>query len=63
MFGLGIPELLLLVLMGFWIWMIIDCATKEKGNDRIVWVIIVVFTNVLGAAIYFFVRYLPRRNR
>jgi len=38
--------------------MIIDCATKEpsEGNDRLVWVVIVVFTHFIGAAIYFFVR-------
>jgi hypothetical protein len=64
--GLGLPEVLLLfVVLGigvlgsaFWIWMLIDCVTKEssEGNDRLVWVIIVVFTHIIGAAIYFFVR-------
>jgi Phospholipase_D-nuclease N-terminal len=65
--GIGIPELLLIFvaipLFGLWIWMLIECATKETGNDRIVWTIIVVFTQALGALIYFFVRYLPRRRR
>jgi hypothetical protein len=66
MMGLGLPELLLLfVVLGigvlgtaFWIWMLIDCVTKEssEGNDRLVWVIVVVFTHIIGAAIYFFVR-------
>ncbi|MCX6143489.1 MAG: PLD nuclease N-terminal domain-containing protein [Ignavibacteriales bacterium] len=64
--GLGLPEVfLLLVVLGigvlgtaFWIWMLIDCATKEssEGNERLVWVVIVVFTHIIGAAIYFFVR-------
>jgi hypothetical protein len=40
----------------FWIWMIIECATRERDPDRLVWIIIVVFTHVIGAAIYFFVR-------
>ncbi len=42
----------------FWIWMLVDCATKEpsSGNDKIVWVVIIALTHVLGAAIYFFVR-------
>ena len=41
----------------FWIWMLIDCATKEpEGNDKIVWVIIIALTSWLGAAIYYFVR-------
>jgi hypothetical protein len=43
---------------GFWIWMLVECATKEPdtGNSKVVWVIIIVFTNMIGAAIYYFVR-------
>ena len=42
----------------FWIWMLIDCAKNEprEGNDRIVWVLIIAITHVLGAAIYYFAR-------
>ena len=42
----------------FWIWMIIDVATKEPSdsNDKTMWVLIVVLTGVIGAAIYYFVR-------
>jgi len=49
-------------LFGFWIWMIIDCATQEtfEGNDKVVWMLIVIFLNWLGALIYYFVR---RRKR
>ena len=41
-----------------WIWMIIDCATKEteQGNTKIVWVLIIVFTHWIGALIYLLVR-------
>jgi hypothetical protein len=63
---MGLPEVaLILIVLGigvlgtaFWIWMLIDCATKEpsEGNERLVWVIIVVLTHFIGAAIYFFVR-------
>jgi hypothetical protein len=54
--------LLFLAAGGFWIWMLIDCATKEPsiGNDKLVWIIIIVFTNIIGALIYFFVRRVPR---
>jgi len=40
----------------FWLWMLVDCATKEpdQGNTKIVWIIIIVFTNFLGALVYFF---------
>jgi hypothetical protein len=42
----------------FWIWMLIEAATKEpdQGNDKIVWIIIVAILGWIGAAIYFFVR-------
>jgi len=42
----------------FWIWSIIDCATKEpsEGNDRLIWLLIIIFLNGLGALIYFFAR-------
>ena len=69
--GIGVWEVLILLVFGgigilgsiFWIWMIIDCATKEssEGNDKLVWIIIIVFTHLVGAAIYFFVRR-PRRK-
>jgi Phospholipase_D-nuclease N-terminal len=41
----------------FWAWMIVDCATKEpsQGNDKIVWILVIIFTWI-GALIYYFVR-------
>ncbi len=68
---MGLPELviLLVVLIGvigtiFWIVMIIECATKEPdtGNTKIVWIIILVFTHIVGACLYYFVRR-PERYR
>lgn len=62
-FSIGIPELLIIpvLLLGilgtvFWIWMIIDCAIRERDPDRLIWIIIIVFTHFIGAAIYYFVR-------
>jgi hypothetical protein len=54
---------LLLGSFAFWIWMIIDCATNEPptGNDKLVWIVIIVFTQIVGALIYYFVRCRPRR--
>jgi peptidoglycan/LPS O-acetylase OafA/YrhL len=47
----------------FWIRMLIEAATKEpdNGNTRLVWVIIIVFTQIIGALIYYFVRRPQRR--
>lgn len=42
----------------FWIVMIIECATKEPsgGNDKLIWILIIIFTHWIGALIYYFVR-------
>ena len=60
---LGGLEILLILAMGvlgtvFWIWMLIECATREPstGNDKIVWVIVIALTHLIGAVIYFLVR-------
>ncbi len=68
MIGLGeaiCPVLGVAVLLGgmaFWIWMIVDCAKNEPatGNDKIVWILIILLAQVFGAAIYYFVRHRPR---
>ena len=42
----------------FWVLMIVECATKEpaEGNDKLIWILIIVFTHWIGALIYYFVR-------
>jgi hypothetical protein len=47
-----------------WVWMIIDCATKEpsESNDKIVWILTIIFTHWIGALIYLVVRR-PQRMR
>lgn len=70
-FGIGIGFFLLfavlallsLALLAFWIWMLVDCAQapeKPGSNDRVVWILVLVFTTWLGALIYFFVARQPR---
>ena len=48
----------------FWVWMLIDCATNEpsEGNDKIVWIVIIVFTSWIGGLVYYLVRR-PERIR
>lgn len=55
-FCLLIP--LMLALIGFWIWMLVDCAQNDsfQGNDKIVWILLLVFLGWIGALIYFFVQ-------
>ena len=51
-FGIGITGTV------FWIWMLVECATREssEGNDKLVWILVIIFTYWLGALIYFFAR-------
>ena len=46
-----------------WLWILVECATKEssQGNEKTAWVLIILFTHVIGAALYFFVRRPKRR--
>lgn len=52
-----LPLILLAIFIGgtiLWIWMIVDCATKEpsEGNDKLIWIMIIVLTHWIGALIY-----------
>jgi nitrate reductase gamma subunit len=42
----------------FWIWMLIDCAMKEssEGNDKLIWILVILLTHLLGALVYYLVR-------
>jgi len=48
----------------FWIWMIVDCACNEKseGNDKLIWILIILLTHWIGALIYLLVRR-PKRKQ
>ncbi|MBT7959250.1 MAG: PLDc_N domain-containing protein [Akkermansiaceae bacterium] len=47
-----------LLLISFWIWMLIDCITKEsdQGNDKVTWVIVIALLGWIGALIYLLAR-------
>ncbi len=47
-----------------WIWMIVDCATNEpsEGNDKVIWILVIIFTHWIGALIYLIVRRPTRRR-
>jgi hypothetical protein len=59
---LGPLELVMLLVLAlgfaFWVWMLTEAATKEAADsqDRLIWVLIVLLSSVIGAAIYYFVR-------
>ncbi len=46
----------------FWIWMLVDCLQNEpSGTDKIVWVLVIFCLHLLGAILYFLLRY--KKNR
>jgi hypothetical protein len=56
--GLGLfGGLIGLLLMIFWLEMLIDAVTNDaiQGTEKIVWVLVIIFTHFVGALIYFFV--------
>lgn len=65
-FGFGLPEVILILafgLLGFWLWMLIDCLTKEEEqNQKLIWVLVIVLVGLVGAPLYFFMRKLPRKK-
>jgi hypothetical protein len=50
----GVVGLFSLLCLAFWIWMLIDCIRNRglSDNERIVWVLVIVFTHAIGALIY-----------
>ena len=42
----------------FWIWMLIDCLKYEpsEGNDKVIWAIVIILLQALGALLYYIVR-------
>jgi hypothetical protein len=49
---------IIMAMFGFWVWMLIDAATKcpKQDNTQLVWIIIIIFVGPLGALIYLIVQ-------
>ena len=52
-----------IALFAFWIWMLVHAITNNGLTDieKLIWVIVILFTHFIGAAIYFFVGRPKRR--
>jgi hypothetical protein len=48
----------------FWILMLVDVIQRKfkKDSDKIIWILIIVFTNWVGAIIYYFVVKKPNKK-
>ncbi len=60
----GCFGIVVLGLLAVWIWALVDCITKEpdKGNEKIIWILVIIFTHWIGALLYFLIRR-PQRIR
>ncbi len=38
----------------FWLWMLID-AIKNQKEDKVMWILLLIFLNFLGAILYYFI--------
>jgi glucan phosphoethanolaminetransferase (alkaline phosphatase superfamily) len=49
----------------FWIWMVIDCATNKKLRDdqKVIWLLVIIFTHLIGAIIYYFAGRTPQAGQ
>ena len=56
LFMLIIFALVVLVFV-FWISMLINCIKRKfkQDTDKIVWVLVIIFTGIIGALIYYFI--------
>lgn len=56
--------IIMTVLGAFWGWMIFDCAVEEpSGLDKIVWILVILIGNFIGATIYYFARKRTRKSK
>ncbi len=46
--------LVMIPLVLFWGWMFIDCIFYEE--EKLLWILLMIFTSIIGAIIYYFVR-------
>ncbi len=47
-----------LATFAFWLWMLIDAIknTPSENNLRLIWILVIVFTGIIGALIYLIVQ-------
>jgi len=70
--GFGVLEIFLVLFLAplalltfaFWIWMLVHAITNTGLTDieKLIWVIVILFTHFIGAAIYFFAGRPKRRT-
>lgn len=59
--AMAVFMVLIVLAVIFWLWMLVDCLTRKDrkfpnrgGNERLIWVLVLLFLNVIGALLYYF---------
>lgn len=64
-FLLLIPLIWVSIIVGafvFWVTMLVDAIKHSPEKTKTVWVIVIIFTHIIGAFIYYFVEKRPRNK-
>ena len=50
--------------LAFWIWMVVDCVAYERNrNEKLPWLLLIIFGIIFGASLYFLIRKMPREGQ
>jgi len=47
----------------FWIWMLVDALMRKKFQDKLIWILVIIFLHFIGALIYYFLVYKKAKRR
>ncbi|WP_417388015.1 PLDc N-terminal domain-containing protein [Gimesia sp.] len=65
--GLLVLSVIALVILQFvmWVWMLVDCLKYEPstGNEKVIWILLMVFLGIFGSLLYYFIRRPERINQ
>ena len=47
----------------FWVWMLVNCTRNKRISDtqKITWLLVIIFTHLIGALLYFFLGRSPKQ--
>jgi prolipoprotein diacylglyceryltransferase len=66
LFSLGIFSIFFFLIVAlffiFWIWMLVDCVVKKKFDDKLIWVLVLIFLHFIGALLYYFLVYRKQKR-
>ena len=67
MWGMAAGMLILLplfiVAVVFWLWMLVDALQRKHFDDKLVWILVMLFLSIIGSILYYFLVYRqPKRH-